>query len=60
MQLEDELCVLTHTHQYVGTSASGQQAHSPCDDLQQVLPSAQATESLQGTAPTERQTGTSR
>ena len=44
--------------QYVGTFGSGQQAHSSPGVLQQVLPSAQATESLQGTAATERQTGT--
>lgn len=44
----------------LATFGKGQQAHSPSDDLQQVLPSAQATEALQGTERTERQTETSR
>lgn len=45
---------LIHTQQYVGTLGKGQQAHCPSDNLQQVFPSAHATESLQGTAATER------
>lgn len=48
---------LIYTQQYAGTFGKGQQAHSPSGDLQQVFPSAQATESLQGTAPTERLAG---
>lgn len=40
------------THKCVDTFFSGQQAQSPLSFLQQVKPSGQATESLQGTTPT--------
>lgn len=48
------VCMI-QTWKCVCTLGKGQQAQSPCVDLQQVFPSAQATESLQGTERTARQ-----
>lgn len=46
----------THAHLNDGTLGSGQQAHPSSTNPQQVLPSAHATESLQGRTLTERET----